>query len=81
MGMGDLKFLAALGLLFGWPDVLFIFMFASVIGAIVSLGLMLLGKKNMKSSVPFGPFLVTGAVLVFFFGETFMRSYFNFFGF
>ncbi len=81
MGMGDLKLLAALGLLYGWPDVLFIFMFASVIGAAVSLGLMLLGRKTMKSSVPFGPFLVIGAVLVLFFGEALIRSYFNFFGF
>ncbi len=81
MGMGDLKLLAALGLLFGWPDVLFIFIIASVIGAAVSLVLMLFQKKTLKSSVPFGPFLVMGAALVFFFGENILRSYFNFFGF
>mgnify|MGYP001599760690 CR=1 FL=1 len=81
MGMGDLKLMAALGLLYGWPDILFIFMFASVIGAAVSLVLMLARKKTMKSSVPFGPFLVMGAASVFFFGETFIRGYFNFFGF
>lgn len=81
MGMGDLKLMAALGLLYGWPDVLFIFMLASVIGAAVSLVLMLARKKTMKSSVPFGPFLVMGAVSVFFFGETLIRGYFNFFGF
>ena len=81
MGMGDLKLMAALGLLYGWPDVLFIFMFASVIGAAVSLVLMLARKKTMKSSVPFGPFLVMGAASVFFFGEALIRGYFNFFGF
>jgi prepilin signal peptidase PulO-like enzyme (type II secretory pathway) len=81
MGMGDLKLLAVLGLLFGWPDVLFIFIIASIIGAAVSLVLMLARRKTWKSSVPFGPFLVMGAALVFFFGEAILRSYFNFFGF
>jgi len=81
MGMGDLKLLVALGLLFGWPDILFIFILASIIGAAVSLSLIFMEKKHMGSVVPFGPFLVVGAVLVFFFGEVMLKSYFNFFGF
>lgn len=80
MGMGDLKLMAALGLLFGWPDILMIFISASVIGAAVSLVLMALRKKTMKSHLPFGPFLVLGAWLTFFFGSAILRVYFNFFG-
>jgi prepilin signal peptidase PulO-like enzyme (type II secretory pathway) len=79
MGMGDLKLMGALGLIFGWPDVLFLFMFGSVVGALVSVFLMLLKKKTMKSFVPFGPFLVLGAVLLFFFGEAILRNYFDIF--
>lgn len=81
MGMGDLKFLGALGLLYGWPDVLMIFIFAVMIGATVSLVLMAFRRKKMQSLIPFGPFLVLGALSVFFFGEQILRSYFNFFGF
>ena len=79
MGMGDLKLMAALGFLYGWPDILFIFMFGSLVGGVVSLFLIGSGRKNMKSAVPFGPFLIIGAVLVFFCGEVILRSYFNFF--
>lgn len=81
MGMGDLKLMAALGLLFGWPDILMIFILASVIGAAVSLILMGLRKKTMQSHLPLGPFLVLGAWLTFFFGEVILKAYFNFFGF
>ncbi len=79
MGMGDLKLMAALGVLFGWPDTLFLFIFGTFIGAIVSLALILFQKKNMKSQVPFGPFLIAGTLTLFFFGENLLRAYFSFF--
>lgn len=79
MGVGDLKMLGALGWVFGWPDVVFIFIVASFIGAIASIGLMGLGKKHMKSIVPFGPFLILGSTLIFFFGEQVLREYFRLF--
>jgi len=79
MGMGDLKLLGAMGLIFGWPDVVFIFVVACFVGAIVSVGLMAFGKKNMKSMVPFGPFLILGATLIFFFGEQMLEKYFQLF--
>ena len=80
MGMGDLKLMAALGLLYGWPDIILILALASVVGAVASLFLMAIKKKDLRGVVPFGPFLVIGSLLVFFFGETILRSYFNFFG-
>ena len=82
MGMGDLKLLAALGLLYGWPDVLFIFIIGTTVGASASVALMLGSARRwgMKSQIPFGPFLTLAAVLAFFFGEQILRGYFNFFG-
>ena len=79
MGMGDLKLMGALGVLYGWPDILFIFILGSFIGAVASVYLMVSGKKDMKSSVPFGPFLVLAAVLIFFFGEVLLGNYFKLF--
>ncbi|MDO8429925.1 MAG: A24 family peptidase [bacterium] len=78
MGFGDLKLMSALGFLYGWPDILFIFVFASLIGSVISLFLVILKRKNFKSTVPFGPFLVLGAITIFFFGEKILSAYFNF---
>lgn len=79
MGIGDLKLIAALGILFGWPDVVFLLAFGFIIGAIFSLNLIFRGTKGMKDSVPFGPFLVLGAVTLVFFGEAILDWYFGIF--
>ena len=80
MGLGDLKLVAALGLIFGWPDILMVLFLAFIIGALISVIFLLLKKKSMKDMVPFGPFLVMGAVLTFFFGERIISGYFSLFG-
>lgn len=76
MGMGDVKFMIPLGILFGFPDIAAILAFAFIIGAVVSIPLLIRGKKRMKDTVPFGPFLVLGAALVFFFGFQIFDLYF-----
>ncbi len=68
MGLGDVKLAGALGLLMGWPDILFLIVIAFLIGSAVSLVLIAFRKKGFKDMVPFGPFLVTAAALIFFFG-------------
>lgn len=79
MGMGDLKLVAALGLIFGWPDVLLILFLAFIIGSIFVLPMLIRKQKGMKDAIPFGPFIIVGAVLVFFFGFEIMKIYFTFF--
>lgn len=75
MGMGDVKLALPLGFLFGWPDILFLTAAAFVSGAVIGLVYIALGKKTIKSALPFGPFLALGAVLVFFWGFGFMNWY------
>ena len=79
MGLGDLKLMFVLGLLFGWPDIVLIFMLGSLVGALVSVPLLVLRKKGMKDLLPFAPFLIIGSILIFFFGEMILRGYFNLF--
>jgi len=50
-----------------------------LIGAIIGIGLIVAGKKTLKSEVPFGPFLVTGTFLALFWGEKFIQWYLHFF--
>jgi prepilin signal peptidase PulO-like enzyme (type II secretory pathway) len=75
MGIGDVKLAIPLGFLFGWPDILFLTAFAFVSGAAIGLGYISMGKKTMKSALPFGPFLAFGAVFIFFMGFGFMNWY------
>jgi len=76
MGMGDVKFAIPLGILFGFPDIVAILAFAFIIGAIISVPLLLNRRKRMKDAVPFGPFLVLSSALVFFFGFQIFDLYF-----
>ncbi len=80
LGFGDVKLVFPLALLVG-PSLTFSFIVWSFwIGAIVSVGILLMaslsrgkltlpflsGRLTMKSAVPFAPFLIAGALLVFF---------------
>lgn len=77
MGMGDFKLAFLMGLFLGWPNILVALFFAFCFGAIIGIGLMIFGKKNLKSEVPFGPFLVTGTFFALFWGEIIISWYFN----
>lgn len=63
MGMGDVKYAAAMGLILGFPGTLIAFYLAFLTGAGISLILISSGKKGLKSTIPFGPFLA-GATLL-----------------
>ena len=71
MGLGDAKLSFLIGLMLGWPNILAALFLAFFIGAIVGVGLILWGKKTMKSQIPFGPFLISGTVILLFFGQFF----------
>lgn len=79
MGMGDVKLAFLIGLLLGWPDTLVALFLAVFSGAMIGIGLMALGKKKMKSEVPFGPFLVTGTFLALFWADEIINWYLNVF--
>lgn len=65
MGFGDVKLAAGLGLALGWYGwgVLLLGAFAGfVYGALYGVGLILRGRAGRKSAMPFGPFMVAGAL-------------------
>lgn len=75
MGFGDVKLSFFIGFFLGYPNFL-ISLFASfLIGAIIGVGLIAIKKKNLKSEVPFGPFLIIGTVIAFLFGEVIADYY------
>jgi leader peptidase (prepilin peptidase)/N-methyltransferase len=62
MGYGDFKLLGALGTWLGWQAILPIVLFASVLGAVVGIGMKFGGSLREGRFVPFGPFLAGGGV-------------------
>ena len=75
LGFGDVKLAFFMGLFLGFPNILVSLFFAYLIGAIIGIGLILIGKKTLKSEVPFGPFLVTGTFIALFFGNQIVNWY------
>jgi leader peptidase (prepilin peptidase)/N-methyltransferase len=75
MGRGDLKFLAAIGAFLGWRGVLFSIFAGSIVGSVVGLATLLIGKRVWSAKLPFGPYLAFGAMTWMFFGEKFVQWY------
>ncbi|MCX7819472.1 MAG: prepilin peptidase [Kiritimatiellae bacterium] len=75
MGMGDVKLMGAIGACFGWPAVLFTFLVSSLFGAVVGLGLVALRRRELRSAIPFGPFLALGATLWLLGGQEWWELY------
>lgn len=78
LGFGDVKLAIFLGLLLGWPNILVALFSAFFIGAIIGTGLIVLRRKNLKSAVPFAPFLVIGTFLALFWGKLIFDWYISF---
>jgi leader peptidase (prepilin peptidase)/N-methyltransferase len=75
MGRGDLKFLAAIGAFLGWRAVLFSLFVGSLLGSIVGLITLVVGKRIWSAKLPFGPYLAFGALTWMFFGDAFLHWY------
>ncbi len=79
LGFGDVKLVFFMGLFLGWPNILAALFFAFMLGGIIGIGLIALGKKTLKSQVPFGPFLVAGTFVAMFWGRGIINWYLNLF--
>ena len=66
MGFGDVKLMGALGLFVGWVEIIMISVIAFLLAAIVSIVILISRKKKADEYIPFGPFIVIGALIVVF---------------
>jgi len=73
MGLGDVKFMAAIGAFLGWQATLFSLMVSSIIGALVGLTLILLRKQEWSSRLPYGPYIALAAAIWVFGGRHFFQ--------
>ncbi len=63
MGYGDFKLLAALGAWFGWVALPAVILLASVVGAVVGIGLVVAARHGREVPIPFGPYLAGAGLL------------------
>lgn len=76
IGGGDIKIGIALGLLAGTPIMALLVIFlASLLGSVYMLPGVAQGKQQLKSMLPFGPFLIVSTLIVFLWGEKIFDAY------
>ncbi|MGA2247123.1 MAG: prepilin peptidase [Verrucomicrobiota bacterium] len=78
MGLGDVKFMAAIGAFLGWQAVLFTFFVACMVGAVYGSGMVLLKKQKWSGRLYFGPFLALAATVWVFGGLQLITLYLRF---
>jgi leader peptidase (prepilin peptidase) / N-methyltransferase len=75
MGGGDIKLLAMIGAFLGWKPALMTIMIGSFLGSLVGVALIAARVLKREEYIPFGPFLVCGALLALFFGQSILEWY------
>lgn len=78
MGGGDIRLGALLGILLGWKGFLVALLIASLVGSLLGITQIILNGKNLKSAVPFGPYLALGGYISLLFGEYIWNWYLGF---
>ena len=69
MGLGDAKLMAGIGLLFGWQSIPFVLFISAVLGLVFATPSLINKKKNLRSKIPFGPFIITACFIYFIYGD------------
>ena len=60
---GDVKLMGALGLFFGWLNMILISVMSFLFAAIVSIIILITRRKKMNEYIPFGPFIVVASII------------------
>ena len=66
MGFGDVKLMGALGLFFGVVNIIIITVLSFLLGAIISIILLIFKIKKSNEYIPFGPVIVISSILSIF---------------
>ena len=75
MGQGDIVLAFLMGIVLGVKATFLAIFLAFLTGAVVSVFLIILGRKRFGNTIPFGPFLVTGSLIALFWGQQIIDWY------
>jgi prepilin signal peptidase PulO-like enzyme (type II secretory pathway) len=79
MGIGDVKLAVFMGLLLGWPGVMIAFYTAFISGALVGGTMMVARKLKRNALISFGPFLILGTIVAWWWGEAIVKLVIGYF--
>ena len=77
MGHGDFKLLALLGAWLGWQLLPLIIISASILGAIIGIGMIIFRAHDKDIPIPFGPYLAIGGWIAMLWGPAILSLYLN----
>ncbi len=75
MGYGDFKLLALFGAWLGWQYLPLIILLSSLVGAVIGISLIILGKQDKNKPIPFGPYLAAAGWLALIWGNQINQFY------
>ena len=75
MGLGDVKFMGAIGAFLGWKAVVFSLIGSSLVGALVGIGLISMGKRDWSSRLPYGPYIALAATIWIFYSQPILARF------
>ena len=78
LGLGDVKLAASIGLVLGWigwGHVLLGAFAGFLLGGLFSIGLLATGRATRRSHIPFGPFMLAGALVAVAWGAPLLAAY------
>lgn len=74
MGLGDVKFAVLMGLILGFPQIIVALYIAFLTGAVIATILIICRVLKLRGSIiPFGPFLVVGTFISYFWGNVLVQ--------
>lgn len=80
IGEGDFRLGILMGIILGWKLTIVALFLGYILGSIVGVYVLVSKTKKMSSQLPFGPFLILGTIIAFFFGNNLMQWYLGFLG-
>ncbi len=76
MGWGDVKLAAFVGLITGFPGIVTALVITIIAGGVISLVLLVTRLVNLRSGIPYGPFICLGGFITMLYGQQIMTRFF-----
>jgi leader peptidase (prepilin peptidase)/N-methyltransferase len=77
MGTGDVTLIGSLGFILGIKNISLTIFLSFILGAIISIILLITKIKNKKDPIPFAPFIILAFFIVLFWGDNILFWYIN----